>query len=159
MALSGAVLPLRAEPCLGLLNPPAAPYPGRTPGAGEGPRGSSAPLPSPSAPHPQADRWTRQEGAAGPGHLSPPSQLGPQGLPRAGCTEESAGRQAAVGAGGQAFLGQPPSPLSKQRPYLQGKSCWFEVICLSPSLHATPSTWTGRTQERDRPLLPPPLLP
>lgn len=43
-------------------------------GAGEGPE--APPLPSPSAPQPWADRWTRREGAAGPGHLSPPSRPG-----------------------------------------------------------------------------------
>lgn len=44
------------------------------------PRGSYSPLPvSPSPPHPLADRWEKQEGTAGLGHLFPPGQSGPHG--------------------------------------------------------------------------------
>lgn len=81
--------PSRGSPACCLLSIPllyrqAGPHPWEQV---RGPQGFS--LPSPSAPHPKADRWRRQEGAAGPGHLSPPSQHGPHGPALGGAGGES----------------------------------------------------------------------
>lgn len=114
-----------------------------------------------------ADRWGRQEGTAGPGHLSPPSQPGPHGVPwgpHKGVSREAG----SCGGGGKGLrgqremrLGRPAAPLSGSAlppgpaPAINmGKLERFEVSCSIPlpPQSLTPLEWKDSTETN--PLLP-----
>lgn len=70
-----------------------------------------------SHPHPLADRWEKQEGAAGPGHLSPPGQSGPHG-PALGGAQGS--HQRSEQLWGLEERGSKVKPPFQARPFLHG---------------------------------------